>query len=247
MDIGAKLKEARVAKGLSLESLQETTKIQKRYLIAIEEGNFQILPGKFYARAFIKEYANAVDLDPNELLEEHKEEVPKTEEQEEKEKIEYSRIERSRRESKARGSSLSSYFPTILTVLVVVAVLFAVWLFVQQVLSGHEASEAPTTEPDGPSEVIVSQSDEDREEEMDSDEGAEEEVEEETEETDESEESDSSEAELTLVEEGTGQSPESVLDFNQTGDELSLLLETDETTWLEISDDQGNTVYSGSF
>ncbi|WBX79510.1 helix-turn-helix domain-containing protein [Virgibacillus salarius] len=43
MEIGARLKEAREAKNLSLESLQETTKIQKRYLLAIEEGNLHIL------------------------------------------------------------------------------------------------------------------------------------------------------------------------------------------------------------
>jgi len=241
MDIGAKLKEARIAKDLSLDSLQETTKIQKRYLVAIEEGNFQILPGKFYARAFIKEYANAVGLDPNELLEEHKEEVPKTEEQEENEKIEYSRMERSRRDTKAKSSSLSSYFPTILTVLVVVVVLFVAWLFVQQVLSGNEASEdAATTEPDAPNEVIVSQSDDD-------DDDGEEDTDQNENDEEETDESDSSEAELSLIEEGTGDSPESTLELNQTGDELSILLETDDNTWLEITDDEGNAVYSGSF
>src|SRR5690625_7041564 len=79
MEIGVRLKEAREAKNLSLESLQETTKIQKRYLVAIEQGDFHVLPGKFYARAFIKEYALAVGLNPDELLEEYKSEIPSTE------------------------------------------------------------------------------------------------------------------------------------------------------------------------
>ena len=46
-ELGARLKEARLAKGYSLEDLQEITKIQKRYLIGIEEGNYSIMPGSF--------------------------------------------------------------------------------------------------------------------------------------------------------------------------------------------------------
>ena len=46
-------------------------KIQKRYLEAIEQGNTDILPGRFYARAFVRQYADIVDLDGEELLDEH--------------------------------------------------------------------------------------------------------------------------------------------------------------------------------
>src|SRR5690625_7056330 len=76
MGIGEKLKEIRETRNLSLDDIQEETKIQKRYLRAIEDGNFHILPGSFYARAFIKEYAQALGLDYEELLEIHKDELP---------------------------------------------------------------------------------------------------------------------------------------------------------------------------
>ena len=75
-ELGAHLKEARLAKGYSLDDLQEITKIQKRYLIGIEEGNYSIMPGSFYVRAFIKQYAEAVGLDPEKLLDNYRSDIP---------------------------------------------------------------------------------------------------------------------------------------------------------------------------
>lgn len=78
-DLGQQLKDARMQKGLSLEDVQEMTKIRKRYLEAIEQGDFKVLPGSFYVRAFIKTYAEAVDLDPELLLQNHPKDVPAAE------------------------------------------------------------------------------------------------------------------------------------------------------------------------
>ena len=75
-ELGTRLKEARLAKGYSLEDLQEITKIQKRYLIGIEEGNYSIMPGSFYVRAFIKQYAEAVGLDADQILAEFRNDIP---------------------------------------------------------------------------------------------------------------------------------------------------------------------------
>jgi len=75
-ELGARLKEARLQKGYSLDDLQEITKIQKRYLIGIEEGNYASMPGSFYVRAFIKQYAEAVGLNPNDILQQYQKEIP---------------------------------------------------------------------------------------------------------------------------------------------------------------------------
>ena len=77
-ELGNRLKEARLAKGLSLEDLQSITKIQKRYLIGIEEGNYSSMPGNFYVRAFVKQYAEALELNPDEIFETYKNEIPAT-------------------------------------------------------------------------------------------------------------------------------------------------------------------------
>ncbi|MFN2340230.1 MAG: RodZ domain-containing protein [Halanaerobium sp.] len=69
LELGTLLKKAREEKGLSLDDIQEETKIRKKYLEAIEENNFDILPGKVYLKVFIKGYAREVDINYQALLE----------------------------------------------------------------------------------------------------------------------------------------------------------------------------------
>ncbi|WP_021878656.1 RodZ family helix-turn-helix domain-containing protein, partial [Paenibacillus sp. P22] len=75
-ELGQTLRTAREEMGLSLDQVQEMTKIRKHYLTAIEEGNYAALPGSFYARAFVKNYAEAVGLNADELLNYYKNELP---------------------------------------------------------------------------------------------------------------------------------------------------------------------------
>jgi cytoskeletal protein RodZ len=66
------LKNAREAKGISLQEISATTLINPKFLEAIEEGNFTILP-QTYIRAFIREYAQVVGLNPQETLRKYEE------------------------------------------------------------------------------------------------------------------------------------------------------------------------------
>ncbi|SFI51962.1 protein of unknown function [Paenibacillus sp. UNC496MF] len=75
-DLGALLKKAREQRSLSLDDIQDLTKIRKRYLEAIEEGNYSVLPGSFYVRAFVKNYAESVGLDAEEVLRLYNKEIP---------------------------------------------------------------------------------------------------------------------------------------------------------------------------
>ncbi|MEW6048421.1 MAG: RodZ domain-containing protein [Bacillota bacterium] len=65
---GAMLQAARERLGLSLEAVEEKTRIRQSFLEALEEGRYDHLPGPVYARAFLKLYAQAVGLDPGDVL-----------------------------------------------------------------------------------------------------------------------------------------------------------------------------------
>jgi len=75
-DLGALLRKAREQRGYTLDDIQEYTKIRKRYLEAIESGDYKVLPGSFYVRAFVKTYAETVGLDAEEVLRLYQRELP---------------------------------------------------------------------------------------------------------------------------------------------------------------------------
>lgn len=67
--VGAQLRAAREAKGLSVEQLAAETRIPQRHLKTIEEGQFADLPGRTYAMGFAKTYAKVVDLNQDDVAE----------------------------------------------------------------------------------------------------------------------------------------------------------------------------------
>ena len=127
-ELGARLKEARLAKGYSLEDLQEITKIQKRYLVGIEEGNYSSMPGSFYVRAFIKQYAEAVGLNPDELLDEYKREVPATQTEEVAQSFTQS-SSRAKLSSKSR-SNMNEVMPKIIVALFAIVIITVIIVLV---------------------------------------------------------------------------------------------------------------------
>src|SRR3712207_5365237 len=60
--IGRILQQARQERGLSLEEVEQATKIRARYLMELERENFGMLPD-VYARGFLKTYADYLQLD----------------------------------------------------------------------------------------------------------------------------------------------------------------------------------------
>lgn len=67
-NIGDILKKAREEKGYSLVDMQRETKLQHKYLSALENNQLDSLPGDMYYDSFVKQYAQALGLDGDELL-----------------------------------------------------------------------------------------------------------------------------------------------------------------------------------
>jgi cytoskeletal protein RodZ len=62
------LQRARQARGLTLEEVERDTRISRRYLQALENENFGLLPAPVYARGFLRTYARYLGLEPANLL-----------------------------------------------------------------------------------------------------------------------------------------------------------------------------------
>ncbi len=65
--IGERLREERVRRGLTIEQVAGQTKIHASMLEAIETENFDLLPGGFFARSFIRQYARVLGVDEAEI------------------------------------------------------------------------------------------------------------------------------------------------------------------------------------
>jgi cytoskeleton protein RodZ len=69
--LGDKLKKERELKGISLDQMAANTRIQKKFLQALEEDKFDSLPAAVFVTGFLRSYAAQVGLDPNPLVQEY--------------------------------------------------------------------------------------------------------------------------------------------------------------------------------
>jgi hypothetical protein len=70
--IGDTLREARMRQRLDIADVEEKTKIRAKYLRALENEEFALLPGSTFARTFLRTYAEELGLDPHVLVEEYR-------------------------------------------------------------------------------------------------------------------------------------------------------------------------------
>ena len=70
-DIGSSLREARLRQDLDFPELEERTKIRPKYLRALEDERFDILPAPTYVRGFLRSYAEALGLDGQPFVDEY--------------------------------------------------------------------------------------------------------------------------------------------------------------------------------
>ena len=69
-EIGNSLREARLRQGLEIPRIEADTKIRGKYLRALEEEQFDVLPGDTYVKGFLRTYADYLGLDGQLYLDE---------------------------------------------------------------------------------------------------------------------------------------------------------------------------------
>ncbi|EXX91142.1 hypothetical protein BG53_12185 [Paenibacillus darwinianus] len=139
-ELGDLLRKSREQRGYSLEDVQEMTKIRKRYLEAIESGDYKMLPGNFYVRAFVKNYAESVGLDSEEVLRLYAKEIPSAS----PEPMEEQPMLQKRRSSSARsGDRISKWGFRLLmwSFLILIAVVVYVYAIDRQNGAGNETAD----------------------------------------------------------------------------------------------------------
>jgi cytoskeletal protein RodZ len=111
--LGERLRMARESQGISLSQAAIETRILQRYLVALEEGDFQHLPGDVYARGFIRNYAIYLDISAEELVELYRRERGTTDP---------IRIIQATSSPRIRGFALPSFFGVFFVVLALVGI-----------------------------------------------------------------------------------------------------------------------------
>src|SRR5438128_5915048 len=70
-EIGSTLRETRIRKKIDITTVEDATKIRAKYLRAIENEEWNVIPGPTYVKTFLRTYAQYLGLDPHLLVEEY--------------------------------------------------------------------------------------------------------------------------------------------------------------------------------
>ncbi|HEY2160694.1 MAG TPA: helix-turn-helix transcriptional regulator [Solirubrobacteraceae bacterium] len=134
-DIGSTLREARMRERIDISEVEAQTKIRAKYLRAIENEEWDLLPGPVYAKSFLRTYGDFLGLDSRMLIDEFKRRYERPSDQELRPATSIAR-ERDRRR---RGPRFPSWAPIAIVVVVILGVLYAVGSATQ---SGPSSSSA---------------------------------------------------------------------------------------------------------
>jgi cytoskeletal protein RodZ len=134
-EIGETLRETRMRRRIDMTEVEAATKIRAKYLRALENEEWDLLPGPTFVKTFLRTYAEYLDLDPRLLVEEYRQrfERPTTQD------LTPFRRERGGRQRQRPRRSIG---PVLVVGLGLVIVLGALYLLGRQ---GADESDAPIT------------------------------------------------------------------------------------------------------
>ena len=144
-DIGSSLREARLRQELDFPELEARTKIRPKYLRALEDEHFDILPAPTYVKGFLRSYAEALGLDGQPFVDEYTSRFATGDE----ETVVYARrAPAPRRDRSARESRMAVV--ALLGIAVLTALVIAAWRF-----GGPENEIVPRLDEQGQDSATV--------------------------------------------------------------------------------------------
>ncbi|AVO66123.1 MULTISPECIES: helix-turn-helix domain-containing protein [Weissella] len=240
--IGQELQNARLDKGLSLDDIQQSTKIQKRYLAAIENGQFDQLPGAFYERAFVRQYASAVGLDVTEFMQNHDIQTQTVEPDLSGARVDSDNVTRAgmHQVEESTAEKTRQMLPKILIGVAVVAIIGIIWALVAS-FAGSAKQENTTSSVSVTTSKVSSSASSDAEKSS----------------TDASKESaaksssaSSEKKDKDAVDLGAGQATGNTVNYGTVkapaNKELTLNLKTTGASWIQVSDASGAVLWNGT-
>ncbi|MGA9284413.1 MAG: helix-turn-helix domain-containing protein [Solirubrobacteraceae bacterium] len=149
-EIGATLREARMGARIDVSEIEAQTKIRAKYLRALENEEWDLLPGPTFVRSFLRTYAQALGLDDKALVDEYRRQYEQPSELEHQPVMSSARGTRTRgaRDRRAPGGGggrgISRGYAIALGVLGVVILLLIVGLITGK-KGGNPPSQANST------------------------------------------------------------------------------------------------------
>jgi hypothetical protein len=148
-DIGSTLREARMRARIDISEVEARTKIRAKYLRAIENEEWDLLPGPVYAKSFLRTYGDFLGLDSRMLLDEFKR---RYEHRGDHDSTPIAKLARDRDRDAQRRSRVPGWAPIVLVVVALVAVLYLVGSASQ---SGSGSNVAHKPAPPKPAPAIT--------------------------------------------------------------------------------------------
>lgn len=135
-EIGNSLREARVRRGVDFAEAELATKIRGKYLHALEEEQFELLPADTYVKGFLRTYADYLGLDGQLYVDEFNSRFVSGEERDLRPRRSHARPRRSRRETNVVLVALA-------VIVVLTVVVISAWKWSGGGGGGHPPAAAP--------------------------------------------------------------------------------------------------------
>jgi len=157
-EIGATLREARMRARIDVSEIEAQTKIRSRYLRALENEEWDLLPGPTFIRSFLRTYATALGLDGRALVEEYRQHYEQPGESEMQPLVpQRRRGGESSEPGRPPGRASRGYLVTV-GLIVIVIVFLVIGLLTRNTNKGSPSKQATTTQTTTSSKQTVNRS-----------------------------------------------------------------------------------------